>query len=391
MPRRKTLTDAAIAKLPPRPKPYTVLDPELPGHYLRVRPTGAKTFVAIARDPNGKQVWHTIGAATLYTVAEARVKARDAIKAIKSGGNRDGVETFEAVAEQWFKRHVEAKGLISAPDLRSYLDRQLMPAWRGREFSSIRRGDVAKLLDTVEDSSGPIAADYVLSVVRGLCNWYAARHENYSSPIVRGMRRTDPKARARARILDDEEIRAVWNGAEANGVFGAYIRLALLTAQRREKVAAMRWEDIGVDGEWRIRAADREKGTAGALVLPEVALGIIKAQPRFASNPYVLAGREDSYIQGMSKRKAQFDRKVGITPWVFHDLRRTARSLMSRAGVRPDIAERVMGHAIRGVEGVYDRHSYREEKADALRRLASLIDKILHPPVGNVVPMVAAK
>ena len=80
----------------------------------------------------------------------------------------------------------------------------------GREFSSIRRGDVAKLLDTVEDSSGPIAADYVLSVVRGLCNWYAARHENYSSPIVRGMRRTDPKARARARILDDEEIRAVW-------------------------------------------------------------------------------------------------------------------------------------------------------------------------------------
>ena len=151
MPRRKTLTDAAIAKLPPRPKPYTVPDPELPGHYLRVRPTGAKIFVAVARDPNGKQVWHTIGAATLYTVAEARVKAREAIKAIKSGGNRDGVETFEAVAEQWFKRHVEAKGLISAPDLRSYLDRQLMPAWRGREFSSIRRGDVAKLLDTVED------------------------------------------------------------------------------------------------------------------------------------------------------------------------------------------------------------------------------------------------
>ena len=54
--------------------------------------------------------------------------------------------------------------------------------------------------------------------------------------------------------------------------------------------------------------------------------------------------------------------------WQLHDLRRTARSLMSRAGVRPDIAERVLGHAISGVEGVYDRHPYRDEKADALRR-----------------------
>ena len=54
-----------------------------------------------------------------------------------------------------------------------------------------------------------------------------------------------------------------------------------------------------------------------------------------------------------------------VPPWRLHDLRRTARSLMSRAGVRPDIAERVLGHAIVGVEGVYDRHSYgrRVEKA----------------------------
>jgi hypothetical protein len=58
---------------------------------------------------------------------------------------------------------------------------------------------------------------------------------------------------------------------------------------------------------------------------------------------------------------------------------------MSRAGVRPDISERVMGHAIQGVEGVYDRHSYRDEKADALNRLAGLIEMILNPPDENVV------
>ena len=74
-------------------------------------------------------------------------------------------------------------------------------------------------------------------------------------------------------------------------------------------------------------------------------------------------------------------------PWTIHDLRRTARSLMSRAGVRPDIAERVMGHAITGVKSVYDRHDYIEEKADALIRLSGLIDIIVNAPSENVVPI----
>ena len=72
--------------------------------------------------------------------------------------------------------------------------------------------------------------------------------------------------------------------------------------------------------------------------------------------------------------------------WGLHDLRRTARSLLSRAGVRPDISERVLGHAINGVEGTYDRHQYSQEKAHALNALAALIDGVVHPQE-TVVPM----
>jgi integrase len=108
-------------------------------------------------------------------------------------------------------------------------------------------------------------------------------------------------------------------------------------------------------------------------------LAIIQAQPRVGENPYVFAGRGNGAYD-ISQSKAPFDRKLPKMPhWTLHDLRRTSRSLMSRAGVRPDIAERVMGHAIAGIEGVYDRHSYREEKADALRRLAMLVDGIVNP------------
>jgi len=218
-------------------------------------------------------------------------------------------------------------------------------------------------------------------------NWYAARHDDYQPPIARGMRRTDPAARARERILDDDEIRAVWAAAESGGSFGALVRLALLTAQRREKLAAMRWEDVSIEGEWRIPTEEREKGNPGWLMLPDAALAIVKAQRRLGSNAYVFPGRGSGHINGFSKSKRALDANLsGIDPWTIHDLRRTARSLMSRAGVRPDISERVLGHVITGVEGVYDRHQYREEKADALARLAGLIGTILAPS-DNIVSM----
>ena len=155
MPRRKLLTDSIIATLKPGHKPNPLPDPELTGHYVRIGRSG-KTFVAVARGRSGKQIWHTIGSSSLYSIAEAREKAREAIKAIREGRDRNRAELFETVAEAWFKRHVQAKGLITARELRSTLDRHLIPAWRGRDFATIRRGDVAKLLDSVEDTSSQV-------------------------------------------------------------------------------------------------------------------------------------------------------------------------------------------------------------------------------------------
>jgi integrase len=124
-----------------------------------------------------------------------------------------------------------------------------------------------------------------------------------------------------------------------------------------------------------------------------MALDIIGGQPKLGDNPYVFAGRGNAHISGYSKGKSALDDKLAenhpnMAPWTIHDLRRTARSLMSRAGVRPDIAERVLGHRIPGVKGIYDRHQYFDEKGDALAKLATLIDAIVHPKE-NVVSMTA--
>ena len=381
----KQLTDEDIDGLPIKNARYSKVDTEQRGLHIRITPMGAKSFWVVARDPNHKQVWHKLGDAVIG-IDKARTEAKRVIKAIVEGEDRGGPQTYKAISDQWFERHVQNKKrkLRSGINIRRYLDKHILPEWGGRDFTTIRRTDVAKLLDHVEDNAGPVAADLVLSVVRSISNWYATRDDHYVSPVVRGMRRSNPKERARDRILNDDELRAVWTAAESNDVFGAFVRLALLTGQRKEKVASIRWEDI--DGSvWHVPSEKREKGNAGDLALPQIALDIINAQPRFASNPYVFAGRGGGHFNGFSEGKKAFDAKLPPMPrWVIHDLRRTARSLMSRAGVRPDIAERALGHVIKGVEGIYDRHSYQEEKAHALRALAGLISSILSPEGANV-------
>jgi integrase len=263
-----------------------------------------------------------------------------------------------------------------AGQIKRLLDAHVLPSWGERLFLSIGRSDVAALLDEVEDGHSARQADAVLTVVRSLMNWYATRSDDYTPPI-RGMRRQSPHATARARVLTDDEIRAIWTAAERAAAFGAVVQLALLTAQRRAKVLGMKWSEIQ-GGIWTIPKAPREKDNAGALELPAMALAIIERQPRFAGNDFVFAGRGKGPINGMSKFKSRLDSASGVAGWRLHDLRRTARSLMSRAGVRPDIAERVMGHAIGGVEGIYDRHEYAIEKRNALRRLARQVDLIVH-------------
>ena len=130
--------------------------------------------------------------------------------------------------------------------------------------------------------------------------------------------------------------------------------------------------------------------TPGKLPLPPQATGIILRQPRVYGCNYVFPGRGRGHINGFTKRMTALRAKLPPMPqWQLHDLRRTARSLLSRAGVTPHISERVLGHAIGGVEGVYDRHAYIDEKAHALLRLADLVDTILRAREGENIVVLA--
>ena len=390
MPRK--MSDKGVAALRPRASRYTKPDPELRGHWIRVQPSGTKSFWAVTRNPDRKQVWTLIGPADAMSIEAAREKARTVLQRVRAGlpAIEPKAESFGVVVDNWLKRHVEGNALRSRDKIAGRLNRHLSGEFRAREFTTIRRTDITRLLDEIEDGHSARQADAVLTIVRSVMNWYATRHDDYVPPLVRGMGRINSKERARDRILSDDEIRAVWKAAEANGTYGALIRFLLLTAQRLDKVLTMRWADISpmkwpsnTPPVWTINTAVREKGNAGAVQLPAAALAILETLPRFADNDFVFAGRGGGHIVMGGRVKRAFDAKlpVGTPGWTLHDLRRTARSLMSRAGVSSDHAERVMGHAIAGVEGIYDRHKYMDEKSTALAKLAALIDSIINPRV----------
>jgi integrase len=397
---KKRLTEEGVAKLKaPATGQIDYYDAGMPGLILRVNYGGKKTWRALhylhRRDKDGKRKFipttHTLGYYPVLKLKEARERARQFLADPQKALAQADTGSFGDVAENFIKRHVEASGLRSQPEIERCLAKYIYPRWRDRPFRELKRADVAELLDYVQDHHGTRQANVVLAIIRKLTHWYQSRNDDYTTPVVRGMHRGNGTDGKRKRILDDNEIRAVFKAADQSGTFGALVKTLLLTAQRREKVTGMRWADI-VDGEWRIASEAREKTNAGTLRLPQAVLDIIAAQPRLAGNPYVFAGRGTGQFNSFSQRKDELDAKLPDMPsWVLHDLRRTARSLMSRAGVRPDISERVLGHAIAGVEGVYDRHHYLEEKSDALARLAALVASIVTPPPANVVPLKAGK
>ncbi|QLC24488.1 integrase family protein [Parasphingopyxis algicola] len=407
---RKNLTARSIAALKPAPsgRRSDHMDAIVPGFGVRVTDKGRKTFILTARYPGSanptRRAIAEVGAVDLAT---AREIARSWLEQIAAGIDpkaeaerrrreaRRSPQTFERVGRRFLVQHVHRNELRSAGEIERIFERYLFPEWRDHEFVEIRRGDVARLLDTIE-ARAPVMADRVLALLSKLCAWYQAREESYISPIARGMRRTSPKDRARRCILDDHEIRLLWQASKGQGAFGALVKLLLLTAQRRAKVSEMRWGDIDDTGLWTIPAEAREKANAEQLQLPGLALDVIRGLPRRDDSEFVCAGRFGRPINGFSKAKRVLDERMAeandgepIPHWTLHDLRRTAKSLMGRAGVRPDISERVLGHAIPGVEGTYDHYDYGPEKADALERLAGLIGEIVEHrtvvPIGQAV------
>jgi len=387
----KRLTDLAIRNLKPGPTRQEI--PDHGGLYVVLQPSGRRGFCVRYRF-NGVPKKLTLPNG--ITLAQARKLAADAM--FEVARNNDPAETkkitqakaaaaakdtLQAISIEYWKR--DGNKLRTAGVRAGLLERLVYPTLGDRQIDSIKRSEIIRLLDKIEDENGPRQADIVLALVRRIMNWHASRSDEFRTPIVRGMGQCKPKERERSRILNDDELRSVWRVAGTAAEFGALIKFLLLTAARRSEAAKMPWSEI--DGDvWHLPASRNKVKADLPRPLSRAAQAILDERPRIDGCPFVFSNDGKHPVGGYNFLKKRFDKACGVSGWQLHDLRRTARSLLSRAGVSSDHSERCLGHTIGGVRGVYDRHRYLDEMRAAYEKLAQLIFQIVDPQP-NVVTL----
>ncbi len=402
---RLTPAFAAKAATAPGAKRTTYWDAGMPGFGLMVTANGHRSYVVQYRAAGRSRRMHL---KTGLTLRAARKEAKAILGAVAKGGDplgerrkveRAESDTLKAVVEEYLTR--EGSRLRTVDERRAALQRHVLPKLGTRQISDITRTDIVRLLDRIADTSGAPMADHVLAYLRRVMTWHASRSDDFRSPIVRGMARTRPSQRRRQRVLSDPELRAVWRAAEdAQSAFGHLVQFLLLTATRRTEAAAMRRSEVA-GKEWIIPQARYKTGLELVIPLSPSAQALLAAVPKIGKSGLVFTTDGKRPLAGFSKFKRRFDAKVleemrkhnpeaELPRWTLHDLRRTARSLMSRAGVPSDHAERCLGHVLPGMRGTYDRHEYLAEKSRAFEALAALINSTINP-AGNLVVLAESR
>jgi integrase len=397
---RQKITKSAVDDLQPG---QIIADSNPIGFVARKLPSGAITYGFRWRDKErGRQRWLGLGMHGELTRDQARRKALKVAAEVRDGGEPVSAaataakrraaagHTLDSLLDNFVARHVRPN-LRSAEEIERAFRVYVRPRLGHKSIYDLRRRDIVELLDSVEDNNGPVMCDRVLAHLRKAFNWQASRDDEFTPPVVKGMARTKPKDRARSRILDDQEIRDLWTALDsldrqAPACFPAFVRALLLSGQRLRMVSQMTVGEIN-GRNWTIPAI-RNKGKVDHLVpLTDTLIELFKTERK---SGYVFSSDRDGKrsFSGFSKAKVALDRKLtairkqhgrpAMKAWSYHDLRRSCRSLLSRT-TSSDIAERVLGHVIPGVRGVYDRHEYRDEKLTALEKLDALVQRILKP------------
>ena len=380
------LTDRLLAglTLPEGKKDRLVFDDACPGLGVRVTRTGRAFLVQVTDPATGRKLREPLGRWGAITIEQARTAARARLAAVAEG--RDlRAERAERRAKAEVEKAERALTLASLIDTWADLHlKSRRPGYAGEAVRALRYAFAERL----DDPARTLPRAEVLARLDGLLRagkeamagrTLAYGRACYAWAVKRGMVAENPFAglpvpagnAARDRVLDDAEIAAIWAAADREGwPFGPFAKVLLLTLQRRDEVAGMRWAEISPDGTaWTIPGSRMKKGKAHVVHHAEPVRAILAVLPRFEGSAYVFTTTGRTPISGLSKAKARLDTLSGVTGWRYHDFRRSGVSWLAGAGVNPLVADLLLAHkpsTLHGAAAVYQRAEMLPERTRAL-------------------------
>jgi integrase len=331
----------------------------------------------------------------------------DPVEEAREKKRRDKVLNFSAYCDQFVELYLQSNWVDSWPEAMRVVETVFKPRWGKKSLTALKRADMVKLMDDYADRPG--MRKHIHSILRKLLNWAVDREDIAVSPLA-GMKA--PKACAsRRRVLGQEELICLWQATEQAGwPWGPFVRLLVLTMQRRQEVSEMDWSEIDLEARiWTLPAERAKNDEAHIIPLTDMTIAELKAlHPK--DKGFVFSTNRTSPVSGYSKAKRLLDERmfkimterlkrlgkasdsVPIAEWRLHDLRRTGATNLQALGIPIEVTEAVLNHISgtrAGVAGIYNRYKYEPEKRMALEawdaRLKELLDRGAAPPKRSLI------
>jgi integrase len=429
---RKLLTTKAVENLDKRaPRPTGkgngrkfFMDEAVRGFGVKVTEAGSLSYVLIKRYPGSNNpAPRQLGMCNAMSLDEAREKARSWLKLIAQGidpaeqereaelaAARRRENSFASVFEDFVKEKLA--GERQGRDVARDMAKEFLTVWAKRPVADITTEDVLAIIRPIKQRA-PSQARNLFGYVRRFFDW-AIEERAYGIKVnpCAGLKpaRLIGEKKSRDRVLTDEELFAFWRASGHTGYpFGPLYRMLLLTGLRLNEVADASWAEIDMrGGVWIIPSSRMKSGTDHVVPLTPEISAILNSLPRFKSGNFIFSttfGKSPVWVsdkakrrldakmlltlRALARRRGEDPSKVELKAWRNHDLRRSLRTGLSKLRVDFDIREAVLGHARQGVVGVYDRHDFQVEKADALQRWAAYVQNLATPAVeaNNVIKL----
>jgi integrase len=377
------------------------------GLYLRFRKNDAVPVWRFRYRFDGKQRVMNLGAYAVLSLAEARRVAKKLAARVSLGYDVAGEKqetkreaaakieeaknalTVAQLADEYFERNI--LGRWKHPNIvRSRIENDIKPALGKMRADSVKPQDVDALLQSIVKRGAPTTANDVLRWLKRIFNFGIKRHVIEVNPSAA----FDPsdaggKEEARDRWLTRKEIATLFQAMrERAGAFTIEnhyaVRLLLILAVRKEELIAARWEEFDLDGAvWNLPEDRTKTGAATNIPLPLLAVETLRELHRLAcGSAYVFPARKmqnrmiphiDLNTLNAAIAKHIKPAMNGVPNFTIHDFRRTARTHLAALGVDPHVAERCLNHKLKGVEGIYNKHDYFDERKKALNEWAQLL------------------